>query len=146
MKKKVNLIGLGILLINFTSAYGSYNSFNIKNLLDSIDSQTMLLLIAIIIPFALIFWSLSRSRFFRDKYGNPNRAIAGVIAFSISMFTTWGINKTNFDIQNLFYSVGIPEGMLPTLIPIILISTGEIKVKCPKQNINLYFKLKVIAV
>ena len=119
MKKKGLIISLGIFLINFTSAYGSYNSFNMRNLLDSIDPQTMLLVFTFIIIFAFLNFILSK--FFKDKYGNTNKATAGIISFSISLLAIYGLNKSNFDIENLFYSIGITEGILGILIPIILI-------------------------
>jgi len=113
------IISLGILLINFASAYGSYNSFNMRNLLDSFDPQTMFLVVGFIIIFAFLNFILSK--FFKDKYGETNKATTGIVSFSISLLAIYGLNKSNFDISNLFYNIGIPEGILGILIPIILI-------------------------
>lgn len=111
---------LGLFLISFTSAYyGSYNSFSLSSLLDSIDSSTMLLGITFIVSFAFINFSLSKV--FKDQEGNPNKATAGIVAFAISLLITYGINKTGFDIEGLFYNIGFSEGFLATIIPLILL-------------------------
>ena len=121
MKKSMLLILSILFSLSFISAYyGSYSSFSFSDLLNEIDSSTMILGTIFIISFALINFSLSKV--FKDRYGEPNRAIAGILAFVISLLITWGINKTNFDIENLFYNIGFSEGFLYTILPLILIA------------------------
>lgn len=107
--------------INFVSAayYGSYTRFSISDLLNEIDSETMILGAIFVVSFALLNFSLSK--FFKDKDGEPNKRIAGIIAFVISLFITWGINKTGIDFEGFFYEIGFSEDLLFTTLPIILI-------------------------
>ena len=88
---------LGIILINFVSAYyGSYSNFSFSDFLNEVDSETMLLGVVFILSFALLNYSLSK--FFKDKNGEPNRVIVGVVSFAISLLITWGVNKTDFTV------------------------------------------------
>ncbi len=117
MQKKSLLLTsfITLLLINFVSAYyGSYSSFSLSNLLDSIDSSTMILGAVFIISFAFLNFALSK--FFKEQ-----KAIAGVVAFVISLLIVWGINRTGFDFEGLFYGIGFSEGILSVILPIILI-------------------------
>lgn len=121
MKRNL-LLGLilGIMLIGFVSAYyGYYGRFSFSDLLDEIDSSTMLLGAVFIISFALLNFSLSK--FFKDRYGEPNKPIVGVVSFVVSLFITWGINKSDFDIESIFYNIGFSEGFLYTFLPLILL-------------------------
>lgn len=120
MKKSMLLISSILFSLSFISAYyGSYSSFSFSDLLNEIDSSTMILGAIFIISFALVNFSLSRV--FKDQQGEPNRAIAGIVAFVISLLITWGINKTDFDIENLFYNIGFSEGFLYTILPLIIL-------------------------
>jgi len=118
MQKKGSLflaIITGLFLISFASAYyGSYSSFSLSNLLDSIDSSTMLLGVLFIVFFAFLNFSLL-------KIFKENKATAGIVAFALSILITYGINKTGFDIEGLFYNIGFSEGFLATIIPLILL-------------------------
>ena len=118
MQKKRNLflaIITGLFLISFASAYyGSYNSFSLSDLLNNIDSSTMLLGVLFIVSFAFLNFSLLK--IFKD-----NKATAGIVAFALSLLITYGINKTGFDIEGLFYNIGFSEGFLATIIPLILL-------------------------
>ena len=115
MKKSLLILVMTLCLINFASAYyGSYGSFSLGDLLDSIDSSTMILGAVFIISFAVLNFALSRA--FRD-----NRATAGVVAFVISLLITYGINKTGFNIEELFYGIGISSDFLYFILPILLL-------------------------
>ena len=119
LKKSVITILASILLINFTSAYGSYNDFNMRNLLDTIDSQTMFLVIGFIIIF--VFLNSILKKVLKNRYREPDTTTSGIISFCISLLAIYGLNKSNFNISNLFGSFGISTDFLPTLISIILI-------------------------
>jgi hypothetical protein len=73
-----------------------------------------------IVSFALIHFASLRS--FKDKYGEPNRGTAFVIAFAVSLLITWGINKTGFDFEGLFFDLGISSDLLYTILPLILLA------------------------
>ncbi|MAG78788.1 hypothetical protein CMI40_00225, partial [Candidatus Pacearchaeota archaeon] len=89
------------------------------NLLDSIDSSTIVLGSIFLISFALLNFSLSRV--FKDQYGTPNKAMSGIIAFLVSLLMIYGINKTGFDYEGLFYGFGFSSDLLSFLAPIILL-------------------------
>lgn len=115
-KKRLLTFVLGLFLISFVSAYyGSYSSFSLSDLLDSIDSSTMILGGLFIIFFALSNFALVRA--FKD-----NKAVAGVVSFVVSLFAVYGLNKTGFDFEELFYGFGISEGLLYTVLPLVLLA------------------------
>jgi len=113
MQKRYLPIILGIFLTSFVSAYNY--GLSLSDFLNNIDSSTMILGAVFIVAFAIINFSLTKA--FKD-----NKATAGVIAFVISLFITWGINKSGFDFEGLFYGIGINAGFLEVLLPIILIA------------------------
>ena len=120
MRKRVLLI-LNLFLINFVSAYyGSYSSFSLGDLLDAIEPSTMILGAVFIISFAFVNFSLLKV--FKDKYGEPNKATAGVVAFVVSLLITYGINRTGFDFEGLFFNIGISSDLLYTIMPLILLA------------------------
>jgi len=121
MKKSVLLIPLGLLLIKFASAYyGSFGNFSFRNLLNSIDPRSITLALLFLIFFAFLNFVLSRV--FKDRYGNPNRATAGIIALCISLLAVYGVNRSSWEIQNLFFNIGIPSGLMYIIISIILLA------------------------
>tara|TARA_Y100000296_G_scaffold77134_1_gene98504 strand:+ start:73 stop:726 length:654 start_codon:yes stop_codon:yes gene_type:complete len=116
------LLFFGIIFINFVSA--QYYGSSLSNLLSSIDASTMILLLVLIISFAFINFSLSKS-VFRD-----NKAIAGIIAFSISLgiiywINSYGVGYYGIDIEGIFYdlsyNLGFSGDFLYTIIPLILL-------------------------
>jgi len=121
MQKKSVLPVLSILLINFVSAFShyGYNRFSITGFFSSINPDDMILMTLFIIIFAFINFSLGK--IFRDSYGNPNKATAGVVAFAVTSLIIYGFWRTGFNLSGLFYNVGISEDMLFFIIPIILI-------------------------
>ncbi|MFH1327072.1 MAG: hypothetical protein ABIH59_03020 [archaeon] len=118
MRKQGVAIILMISLIGFVSAYGSYG-FSIGDFLDSIDSSTIILGTLFIIFFGLLNFSLSKV--FKDKQGYPNKGIAGVVSFAISLLMIYGINKSNLNIEDFFFDIGISEGALFIVGPIIIL-------------------------
>jgi len=113
----VLLIAVSVISINLISAA----SFSAGKVLDSFDSQTMFLMTLFIIVFAGLFFSASRV--FKNKStGQPERTIAAVVSLAISLFVIYGINKMDMDIQGMFYDIGLSEGLLGIIIPIILIA------------------------
>jgi hypothetical protein len=117
--KKVNLISLivGLFLISFVSAA----DFSLGDMFDNIDSSTMILGVAFIISFALIYFALSN--FFKDKAtGEPNKPIATVVALAISLLITYGINKMDLDLQEFVFNIGIQEDLLMIILPLIVLA------------------------
>ena len=96
MKKSLLILVITLCLINLTNAYyGSYSSFSFSDLLNSIDSSTMLLGAVFVLSFLFANWSLS-------KFFKGNRAFAGIAAFVVSLFITWGVNRTGLDFEGFF--------------------------------------------
>ena len=119
MKKSLLILIITLCLINFASAYyGSYGSFSLSDLLDSIDSSTMLLGAVFIISF--FFINLSLSRIFRAKSGEPQKGI-WIPALIAALLITYGVNKTGFNIEELFYGIGISSDFLYFILPILLL-------------------------
>ena len=67
----------------------------------------------------MIFYPVARD--FKNSYGQPNTTIAGVLAFVISTLILYGINRSGFDIEDLFYGIGLSSGILYIILPIILL-------------------------
>jgi len=112
--------GLGFFLLVFLTQavsaqfFGSYGSFSITDFFSSIDPETITLGLLFFIFFALLFYALSR--FFKDQHGQPNKGIAGTIAFALAFLIIYGIYRSGFSLENLFYGVGIPSGILPIIL------------------------------
>jgi len=86
----------------------------IRNMLNAIDPNTMILGLLFVIFFVIIQFALGKS--LRDKKSS------GIIAFCISLLAVYGINRTNFDVSGMFYSIGISEEMIYTIIPFIILA------------------------
>lgn len=120
-KRSVSIISLITLFsINLISAqfYSGYNRFSPSDLLRSIDPETMILGALFLLAFTLIYYALSRV--FKDSYGQPNKTMAGIIAFIISTLIIYGINQYGFDMEGLFYGIGLSSGILYLILPLIL--------------------------
>jgi len=118
MQKRNLVFVFGIILISFVSFVSAY-PFSLGDFLGGIDESTMILGVILIVSFAFINFALSR--FFKDEYGNPNKSLAGIVSFVISLFIVWGINRTGFDYEGLFYAIGFSSEALYGIIPIILL-------------------------
>ena len=86
------------------------------NLLGIIDSSIIVIGAVFLIFFAFLNYTLSKV--FRDRYGNVNRATAGIIAFSMSVLIVyWGQNT----IYNLIQGLNIETGLLSILLGVIFV-------------------------
>jgi len=109
-------IFLGIMLVGLVSAqYGYYGSFSISNFLDSIGPSTMILFVLFII-FVAILHNIVFITFFRG-----NRTVSAIVSFCVSLLAVYGINRARWDLGGLFYSLGLSESTLFTLISIVLL-------------------------
>lgn len=125
MKRGLGLLSLisGLFLLKFTSAqfFDNYNSFSITNFFNTISPQDMTFLALFIIFFALIFLILTRLSLFRDQYGNPNKAIAGVISLAVSLLSTYYLYISGFNLQGIFSGFGISSDLFYPFFGIILV-------------------------
>lgn len=114
MKKELVFLG-SLFSIGIASAFnGYYGGFSLSDLLSEIDSSTMVLGATLIISFALL--SLALSRVFKE-----NKQLTNVISFVLALLITWSVNKTNYNFEDFFYSIGIPTDFLFALLPLIII-------------------------
>ncbi len=114
------MLTISFFLISFASAYyGSYSSFSIGNLLDNIDPSTMILGALFIIFFFIL--NLTFGKFFKDSEGNPSKG-TWIPALATTSLIIYGLNKTNFDFEELFYNIGFSEDILTTILPLILLA------------------------
>ena len=113
MKRGLLGFPLLIFLSQVVSAqfFGGYGGFSITNFFDSIDSATMTLGLLFFIFFALIFYA--SAKIFKNPYGEPNKGIAGTIAFAVSLLIIYGIHRAGFNLGDLLY---IPSGFIPIII------------------------------
>jgi len=107
---------IGLFLLNFASAYYSYS---LSDMLNEFDASTVFLVAIFIVLFALI--NYSTSKMFKD-----NKATGGIVSFCISFLAVYGINRSGFNFENIFYnlgySLGIPEDLLYTIIVILVVA------------------------
>ena len=106
-----------VAMINLVSAQ-FYGGFSLSDILSSIDQSTMILGVIFVVSLAFINQALIRT-IFRD-----NAAIAGIIAFAISLLIIYGINLTGLDFEGFFYNLGFSEGFLSTVVLLALIGGG----------------------
>jgi len=119
MKKEgFSLIAL-ILSLNFMSAaYGSFNNFSLSGLFSEMNIAMYLNGLLFITLFAVIYWLTSKSPL------GENRAVSWIVALCISSFSMWGILKSGFSFEDLIYSMGVSEDMLPIFLAIVGIAVG----------------------
>jgi len=129
MKKGVLVIASSLLLAGLTSAaygYSTYNSFSLSDFLNTIDSTTMFLGVLFIVCFA--FTNFALSKFFKDKEGNPNKAIAGVVGLAVSLLIVYWVNRSGFQFDYYFYEIGFSESLITTIasiaFPILFVFIG----------------------
>ena len=111
---------LGIMLVSFVSAQYWGGRLSLSDLLYNIDPSNIILGVVFIVVFAILYFSLSR--FFKDREGRPNKVIAAVIALSAALLITYGINRTGFNIEGLFYNIGISREALYIILPILVMA------------------------
>ncbi|MCK5149542.1 hypothetical protein KAJ87_01300 [Candidatus Pacearchaeota archaeon] len=62
------------------------------------------------------------SRVIKNKTtGEPNKGIAGMISLALALIITYGVNTFDFDIENLFFDMGLPTDIFTIILPIITI-------------------------
>ena len=118
MQKRMLFIPGLIFFLGFVSAYTDI--FSIGEIFNSLDPSTAILGTLWVIFFALIHFALSRVMVDK-KTGGTNKAVINVISLAASFLATYGVYKSGFDYENLFYSIGISVDSLSSLIPIILV-------------------------
>ena len=121
MKKVVNIFALLVLSsLNFVSAYGvgggSFRNFSITNLLRNFDTS----LIVLALTFLIIFYALYKTTEKANLITNHAARVA--ITLIISIFAIYGIVKSNFQVENLLYKVGLSQEFLAQIIPWILVA------------------------
>ena len=121
MKRGLLGFPLLILLTQVVSAqfYSGYGRFSFAEFFDRIDPQTIILVLLFLVFFVLIFYALSRV--FKDPYGQPNKGIAGTIAFAISAMIIYGLYRTGFDIGGIFFNLGLSVDFLYPILGIVFL-------------------------
>lgn len=82
------------------------------DILRDIDPETLVLAVLFIVFFVVINFSLSKI-FKKDKTSST------ILSLCISLLATYGITKTNLNVNNFFYSIGLSEELLYTITPIL---------------------------
>ncbi len=129
----VSLLMIKLVSAQFYSGYGG--SFSITSFLDRIGSENVIFVTLFIIFFAVLFYALSRV--FKDSYGQPNKPIAGVLAFAISALISYGIYRSNFDLASLFYGWGIDNSILYPIISVAVLLMAGLTIKYLGIGISL---------
>jgi hypothetical protein len=112
---KKDMLGVFILMsalvlsISFTSAAG------ITDILNSIDESTLMFFSIFIISFSFLFFALNK--FFKDK-----PAFAGVIASVLAFLIVYWISRSEFNVSDFFYSLGLSGESVTLLITIIIVA------------------------
>jgi len=121
MKRGLLGFPLLILLTQVISAqfYSGYGGFSLTNFFDRMNPSTIILVLVFLIFFALIFYALSK--FFKGPYGQPNKGIAGVMAFATTSLIIYGLYRTGFDLGSIFYNLGFSVDFLYPILAIIIL-------------------------
>ena len=106
---------LSIFLIHFINA--SYNTFSLENFAENIfdffDASTIILGSLFILFFIPVNFALRR--YFK------NDSWAGIGAFCVSFLIIYVLNKSGFDFSSLFFSFGLSENLLYSILPVIFL-------------------------
>jgi hypothetical protein len=95
---------------------------SIGDFLDAFGFENLLLIATFLISFALINFSLKKV--LKDSAGQPNKAVAGVVAFAVSMLIVYGVHRIGFDLENFFYDLGLDENLLEIIVPLIVLAAA----------------------
>ncbi|MBA7608460.1 hypothetical protein ES703_15637 [subsurface metagenome] len=144
---KRGLLGLSLLvfLTQVVSAqfFSGYGGFSLGEFFDRVDPQTIILVLLFFIFFALIFYALSR--IFKDRSGQPNKGIAGTIAFAATSLIIYGLYRTGFNFEGIFFNLGFSVGSLyPILTILFLIIAGLLIWKLRFSGFLMIFGLFII--
>ena len=145
MKRGLLGFPLVILLTQVISAqfYSGYGGFSLGEFFDRIDPQTIILVLLFLIFFALIFYALSR--IFKDPYGQPNKGIAGTIALAVASLIIYGLYRTGFNFEDIFYNFGLSIDFLyPILGILFLIVAGLLIWKLKISGFLMTFGLFIL--
>jgi len=111
--------------------------FSLDNIFYAVDSSTLILGALFIISFTVLNFILSM--FFKDREtGKTNKGVSGTIALVMSVLIIYGFYNYDFDLTHWFYDLGIPEGLLSTLAPIIILA-GALYFSYSKKEGKFYF-------
>jgi hypothetical protein len=98
----------------FLAAISFVNAASLSDLLNQIDEETLVLFAIFLVVFVLLFFSLK-------KVFRGDTTTSGIISVMLALLITYGINKTGFDIQGLFFNIGISGDILSTALPIVIV-------------------------
>lgn len=132
MEKRVILGTVSVLFLSFVGAqlFGySYGGFSISNFFRTTDPATITYVLLFLILGTLIFFGLSRLGMFKDKYGEPNRAVVGVISYAVSALAVYYMYLNGFDLQGLFSGFGISGDLQSILVIIIVVAVAILIIK-----------------
>ena len=122
MIKRGVLTILSLTSISLVSAafYGGSGSFSLGEFLNSVDPSTLILGTLFLIFFAVLNYALGK--WFKDKHGEPNKGVAGVVAVGISLIIIYAINKSGVDYENFVYDMGISPDAIWLITPWVVIA------------------------
>jgi hypothetical protein len=126
MKKSLPFIALFLLSIKIASAqffdsYNSFGSFSITDIFERFGPDNIIYLSLFLVLFVFIATILKRTGIFRDMQGNADTKSAAVISFAIALMSTYGIYRSDYNVQNLFYSLGFSADSLYPVLAIFLL-------------------------
>lgn len=127
MKKSLIISLLILFSINLITAQ-YYGDFSIGGFFDSIGEENLMLFATFIISFVILNWVLSKFFVTKQKTAwggetsESNKSVSTIISLVIALLITYGIHKTGFDINELFFNIGISEDLLYTIIPLLIIA------------------------
>ena len=78
-----------------------------------IDPDTVILGLLFVIFFAIINWATVKAF--------KNKGTSAIIALCVSALIIYGLYKSNLDFSGFFYSLGLTEDLLYTVVPILII-------------------------
>jgi len=113
MKKSLIFLFLLLIAINFVSAQDL-----LSDLLNTLDESMVILSAIFIISFILLFFSLNKTLFKREK----NNSMAAIISIVLAFLITYGINKSGFDVSGFFFNIGISGETFSTIIPFVILA------------------------
>ena len=122
MEKRLAIPILFLLSISFVSAV------SFSDVLDSMDESTVILSALFIIIFTVVNFVLASS-FFKGQKGP-----AGITAMAIAFLSVYGLNRLDFDLEVIFFDIGISTEALYTLGPIIILAGFIYAISKFKQN------------
>ena len=140
MKKEFDILMilfLSLFSINFASA-----SLSLSDIFQQIDPSTILLFVAFIVSFALIFFGLLK--FFNrgknsEKNKGMNQTIAAIIAGALSLLIVYELSTMNLSLETIFSDIGISAEALPLIIgAIIILSAVFLIIKLKAKSLFIF--------